>query len=117
MWCVYKASEFLFLCCTCGLQLYFYLLNSTETQWEKPDSLQLANSSEKTATSSEEQMTYQYTTTASSEGDTGTAAGVKRSSSDDNSTSNSGSEVKRPYDWRGYCRGGVYGSWTIVTVR
>ena len=35
--------------------------------------------------SSEEQTTYQYTTTASSEGDTGTAAGVKRSSSDDNS--------------------------------
>ena len=95
---------------------YYTVYFNTETQWEKLDSLQQANSSEQTATSSEEQMTYQYTTTASSEGDTGTA-GVKRSSSVDNSTSDGGSEVKRPYDERGYCQGGAYGSWTVVTVR
>ena len=62
-------------------------------------------------------MTCQYTTTASSEGDTGTAVGVKRSSSDNNNMSDGGSEVKRPYDGRGYCRGGAYGSWTVVTIR
>ena len=39
------------------------------------------------------QTTYQYTTTASSEGDTGTAAGVKRSGSDDSSMRYGGSEV------------------------
>ena len=39
-------------------------------------------------------MTRQYTTTASSEGDTGTA-GMKRSSSDDNNKSDGGSEVTR----------------------
>ena len=39
------------------------------------------------------QMTYQYTTTTSSEGDTGIAAGVKRSGSDDSSMCYGGSEV------------------------
>ena len=99
-----------------SLDHYYTVYFNTETQWEKPDSLQQANSSEQTAASSEEQTTYQYMTTASSEGDTGTA-GVKRSSSDDNSTSDGDSEVKRPYDGRGHCRGGAYGSWTVVTVR
>ena len=83
-----------------SLDHYYTVYFNTETQWEKPDGLQQANSSEQTATSSEEQMTYQCTTTASIEGDTGTDAGVKRSSSDDNSTSDRGSEVKRPYDGR-----------------
>ena len=70
----------------------------------KLNSLQQANNSEQTATSSEEQMTCQYTTTVSSEGDTGTCtAGMKRSSSNDNNRSNRGSEVRRPYDERGYC--------------
>ena len=50
---------------------------------------------------------------ASREGDT-TMAGVKRFSNDD---TDGGSEVKKPYDGRGYCLAGAYGSWTVVAVR
>ena len=90
---------------------------NVETQWEKPDALQQANTTEQTAASSEEQTAYlQASTGASSEGDT-TIAGVKRSSGDDNGDIDGGSEVKKPYDGRGYCRGGAYGSWSVVTVR
>ena len=91
--------------------LYIFIV---ETQWEKPDALQQANTTEQTAASSEEQTAYQQASTgASSAGDT-TTAGVKRSSNDD---TDGGSEVKKPYDGRGYCRGGAYGSWTVVAVR
>ena len=86
------------------------------TQWEQPDSLQQTNTSEQTAGSGEEQ-TCQQATTFSSEIDNTTTAGVKRSSSDDNSATDGGSEVKKPYDGRGYCQGGAYGSWTVVAVR
>jgi len=86
-----------------------------ETQWEKPDTLQQATVSEQTTASSEEHTAYQQASNTS-EGDSVTA-GVKRSSGDDDSSADGGSEIKRPYSGRGYCRGGAYGSWTVVAER
>ena len=98
--------------------MYICVCYNVVTQWEKPDTLQQANTAEQTVASSEEQTVYQQanTRTVSSEGDAA-IAGVKRSSSDDSSSTNDNNEVKKAYDGRGYCRGGAYGSWTVLAVR
>ena len=76
------------------------------------------NISEQATASSEGHTTHQQASSSdNSEGDSVTAAGVKRSSSDKNSNADSGSEVKRSYDGGGYCQGEAYGSWTVVAVR
>ena len=56
------------------------------------------NTSEQATASSEGHTTQQASSSDNSEGDSVTAAGVKRSSSDENSNADSGSKMKRPYD-------------------